>query len=99
MCLNPFRTAVAALRPRFDRAVRPDLLPADCTRRADAKPLGCLAARYALGSGLDDPTAKISGKLHAGLIHQHAARIRLDEPRESPIIQSARKVLQIANSA
>jgi hypothetical protein len=45
MRFNPLRTAVAALRPRLDRAGRPDLLlPADRTRRADAEPLGCLAA-------------------------------------------------------
>jgi hypothetical protein len=63
MRLNPLRTAVAALRPRLDRTGRPHpLLPADRTRRADAEPLGCLAARHTLGSGIDDPVAKIGGK-------------------------------------
>ncbi len=63
MRLNPLRTAVAALRPRLNRAGRPDpLLPTDRTRRADAEPLGCLAARHTLGSSIDDPAAKISGK-------------------------------------
>jgi hypothetical protein len=63
MRLDPLRTAVAALRPRLDLASRADpLLPADRTRRADAEPLGCLAARHSLGSGIDDPAAKISGK-------------------------------------
>src|ERR1700694_933776 len=63
MRFDPLRTAGAARRPRLDRAGRSDLpLPADRTRRADAEPLSCLAARHTLGTRIDDPAEKISGK-------------------------------------